>query len=60
MKSLQTELQQLQDEQQRLYDERAKLKKQAKQIDTIKANVDIFLSLDREDEKEKQRDTQRS
>ena len=60
LKSLQTELQQLQDEQQRLYDERAKLKKQAKQIDTIKANVDIFLSLDREDEKEKQRDTQRS
>ena len=28
-----------------LYDERANLKKQTKQIDTIKANVDVFLSL---------------
>ena len=31
------------EEQQRLYDKRAKLKKEAKQIDTIKANVDSYL-----------------
>ena len=43
-----------------LYDECAKLKKQVKQLDTIKANVDIFRSLDRQDEKEKQRDNQLS
>ena len=60
LKSLQAEHQWLFDEQQRLYDEHAKLKKQAKQIDTIKTNVDIFLSLDRDDEKEKQRDNQLS
>ena len=45
LKSLQTEQERLTQEQQRLYDERASLKKQAKQIDTIKANVDVFLSL---------------
>ena len=33
----------LTEEQQRLYDKRAKLKKEAKQIDTIKANVDSYL-----------------
>ena len=31
------------EEQQRLYDERAKLKKEARMIDTLKANVDDFL-----------------
>lgn len=31
------------DEQQRLYNERAKLKKEARMIDTMKANVDDFL-----------------
>ena len=43
MKSLQAEQQRLADEQQRLYDERAKLKKEARLIDTMKANVDDFL-----------------
>lgn len=33
----------LQEEQQRLYDERARLKKEARMIDTLKANVDDFL-----------------
>jgi hypothetical protein len=37
LKALQAEQQRLTEEQQRLYDERAKLKKEAKQIDTIKA-----------------------
>jgi len=31
------------EEQQRLYSERAKLKKEARMIDTMKANVDAFL-----------------
>ena len=44
MKALQAEQERLTEEQQRLYDERAKLKKEAKQIDTIKANVDSYLS----------------
>lgn len=44
LKSLQVEQQRLMDEQQRLYDERAKLKKEARLIDTMKANVDDFLS----------------
>ena len=44
LKSLQTEQQRLMDEQQRLYDERAKLKKDVRLIDTMKANVDDFLS----------------
>ena len=43
LKSLQAEQQRLADEQQRLYDERAKLKKEARLIDTMKANVDDFL-----------------
>ena len=43
LKSLQSEQQRLLDEQQRLYDERAKLKKEARMIDTMKANVDAFL-----------------
>ena len=43
-KSLQTEQQCLLEDQQRLYDERAKLKKEAKQIDTMKANIDDFLN----------------
>ncbi len=44
LKSLQTEQQRLLEDQQRLYDEPAKLKKEALVIDTIKANVDDFLS----------------
>ena len=43
LKTLQAEQQQLLDEQQRLYEERAKLKKEARMIDTLKANVDDFL-----------------
>lgn len=45
LKSLQAEQEHLSQEQQRLYDERAGLKKQGKQIDTIKANVDAILNL---------------
>ena len=44
LKSLQTEQQRLLEEQQHLYAERARLKKEAKLIDTMKANVDDFLS----------------
>ena len=44
LKALQAEQERLTEEQQRLYDERAKLKKEAKQIDTVKANVDSYLS----------------
>ena len=44
LKALQAEQQRLLDEQQRLYDERAKIKKEARMIDTLKANVDDFLS----------------
>ena len=59
LKSLQAEQQRLVEEQQRLYDERAKLKKQAKQIDTIKANVDVFLNLETEQEETRQKTEQR-
>ena len=44
LKSLQAEQQRLLEDQKRLYDERAKLKKEARVIDTMKANVDDFLS----------------
>ena len=55
LKSLQSEQQRLLEEQQRLYDERARLRKEAKMIDTMKANVDDFLSptLSQNREKEK-------
>lgn len=43
LKTLQAEQQRLLEEQQRLYDERAKLKKEARMIDTLKANMDDFL-----------------
>ena len=43
LKTLQAEQQRLLEEQQRLYDERARLKKEARMIDTMKANVDAFL-----------------
>ena len=58
LKSLQAEQERLSQEQQRLYDERASLKKQAKQLDTIKANVDMFLSLGREQKAMPKRSTQ--
>jgi len=44
LKSLQAEQQRLLEEQEHLYAERARLKKEAKQIDTMKANVDDFLN----------------
>ena len=48
----------LQAEQQRLYDERARLKKEARMIDTMKANVDDFLKPVSEREQEQKRSNQ--
>ena len=59
LKTLQAQQQRLLDEQQRLYDERAKLKKEARMIDTMKANVDIFLKPSVVQEPEQIRDNQR-
>ena len=59
LKTLQAEQQRLLDEQQRLYDERAKLKKEARMIDTLKANVDDFLKPNAERDQEYQRNSQR-
>ena len=59
LKALQAEQQRLLEEQQRLYDERAKLKKEARMIDTLKANVDIFLKPSVVQESEQIRDNQR-
>ena len=59
LKTLQAEQQMLLDEQQRLYDERAKLKKEARMIDTMKANVDDFLKPSTEQEHDYQRSSQR-
>ena len=59
LKTLQAEQQRLLDEQQRLYDERATLKKEARIIDTMKANVDIFLKPSAVQESEQIRDNQR-
>ena len=59
LKTLQAEQQRLLEEQQRLYDERAKLKKEARMIDTMKANVDIFLKSSVVQEPEQIRDNQR-
>ena len=59
LKTLQAEQQRLLEEQQRLYDERAKLKKEARMIDTMKANVDIFLKPSVVQESEQIRDNQR-
>lgn len=53
LKALQAEQERLTAEQQWLYDERAKLKKEAKQIDTIKANVDSYLSPAASNDREK-------
>ena len=53
LKTLHAEQQRLLDEQQRLYDERARLKKEARMIDTMKANVDDFLKPVSEREQEK-------
>ena len=59
LKTLQAEQQRLLEEQQRLYDERVKLKKEARLIDTMKANVDIFLKPSVVQEPEQIRDNQR-
>ena len=58
LKTLQAEQQRLLEEQQRLYDERAKLKKKARMIDTLKANVDDFLKPVSEEEQEQKRSNQ--
>lgn len=59
LKTLQAEKQRLLEEQQRLYDERAKLKKEARMIDTLKANVDDFLKPNTERDQKHQRNSQR-
>ena len=59
LKTLQAEQQRLLEEQQRLYDERAKLKKEARMIDTLKANVDDFLKPNTERDQKHQRNSQR-
>ena len=59
LKTLQADQQRLLEEQQRLYDERATLKKEARIIDTMKANVDIFLKPSVVQESEQTRDNQR-
>ncbi len=59
LKALQAEQQKLLEEQQRIYDERAKLKKEARIIDTMKANVDDFLKPSTEQEHDYQRSSQR-
>ena len=59
LKSLRAEHEQLTQEQQRLYEERANLKRQAKQIDTIRANVISYLNLSPEQEIQKAKDAQR-
>ena len=59
LKALQAEQQKLLEEQQRLYDERAKLKKEARIIDTMKANVDDFLKPSAEHDRAEQHSSQR-
>ncbi len=59
LKTLQAEQQRLLEEQQRLYDERAKLKKDVKQIETIKSNVDTFLARSVDHDRDHLRSTQR-
>lgn len=57
MKTLQAEQQRLLNEQ-KLYDERARLKKEARLIDTMEANVDDFLKPISEKEQEQKRGNQ--
>lgn len=59
LKTLQAEQAQLFEEQERLYAERNKLKKEAKQIETIKSNVDTFLSPSADHDRDHRRSTQR-
>ena len=59
LKTLQAQQQRLLEEQQWLYDERAKLKKEVKQIETIKSNVDTFLAPSADHDRDHLRSTQR-
>ena len=59
LKTLQAEQAQLFEEQERLYAERNRLKKEAKQIETIKSNVDTFLSPSADHDRDHLRSTQR-
>ena len=59
LKTLQAQQQRLLEEQQRLYDERVKLKKEVKQIETIKSNVDTFLAPSVDHDRDHLRSTQR-
>ena len=59
LKTLQAQQQRLLDEQQRLYAERNRLKKEAKQIETIKSNVDMFLAPSADHDRDHLRSTQR-
>ena len=59
LKALQAEQAQLFEEQERLYAERNRFKKEAKQIETIKSNVDTFLSPSADHDRDHRRSTQR-
>ena len=59
LKTLQAEQAQLFEEQKRLYAERNRFKKEAKQIETIKSNVDTFLSPSADHDRDHRRSTQR-
>ena len=59
LKTLQADQAQLFEEQERLYAERNRLKKEAKQIETIKSNVDTFLSPSADHDRDHRRSTQR-
>ena len=59
LKTLQAEQAQLFEEQERLYAERNRFKKEAKQIETIKSNVDTFLAPSADHDRVHLRSTQR-
>ena len=59
LKTVQAEQAQLFEEQERLYAERNRFKKEAKQIETIKSNVDTFLSPSADHDRDHRRSTQR-
>ena len=59
LKTLQAEQAQLFEEQERLYAERNRFKKEAKQIETIKSNVDTFLAPSADHDRDHLRGTQR-
>lgn len=59
LKTLQAEQAQLFEKQERLYAERNRFKKEARQIETIKSNVDTFLSPSADHDRDHRRSTQR-